>query len=122
MISLTQNLKFRKTKFQFVEWFYLYKINRINRADITDRNGNYISKSVFTSNIGIDPKLVKDKKKLLLKLKYTFPDKDFVEIEKKINGKKFFYVEKKMIPERYHQVKLFSQRISSTIHIHIFQK
>ena len=32
-----------------------YKINRINRADITDRNGNYISKSVFTSNIGIDP-------------------------------------------------------------------
>ena len=72
-----------------------YKINRINRADITDRNGNYISKSVFTSNIGIDPKLVRDKKKILLKLKYTFPDKDFVEIEKKMNGKKFFYIEKK---------------------------
>ena len=87
-----------------------YKINRINRADITDRNGNYISKSVFTFNIGIDPKLVKDKKKLLLKLKYTFPDKDFVEIEKKINGKKFFYVEKKMIPERYHQVKLLGEK------------
>ena len=87
-----------------------YKINRINRADITDRNGNYISKSVFTSNIGIDPKLVKDKKKLLLKLKYTFPDKDFVEIEKKINGKKFFYIEKKMIPERYHQVKLLGEK------------
>ena len=87
-----------------------YKINTINRADITDRNGNYISKSVFTSNIGIDPKLVKDKKKLLLKLKYTFPDKDFVEIEKKINGKKFFYVEKKMIPERYHQVKLLGEK------------
>ena len=51
-----------------------YKIGRINRADITDRNGNFISKSVFTSNIGIDPKLVRDKKKLLLKLKYTFPN------------------------------------------------
>ena len=38
--------------------------NKINRADITDRNGNYISKSVFTTNIGIDPKLVKDKKNL----------------------------------------------------------
>ena len=87
-----------------------YKINRINRADITDRNGNYISKSVFTSNIGIDPKLVKDKKKLLLKLKYTFPDKDFAEIEKKINGKKFFYVEKKMTPERYYQVKLLGEK------------
>tara|TARA_B100001248_G_C27396194_1_gene465719 strand:+ start:732 stop:2387 length:1656 start_codon:yes stop_codon:yes gene_type:complete len=87
-----------------------YKINRINRADITDRNGNYISKSVFTSNIGIDPKLVRDKKKILLKLKYTFPDKDFVEIEKKMNGKKFFYIEKKMIPERYNQVKLLGEK------------
>ena len=72
-----------------------YKINKINRADITDRNGAYISKSVFTSNVGVDPKLVKDKKKLLLKLQYTFPGKDFEEIKKKINGKKFFYIEKK---------------------------
>ena len=36
--------------------------NQINRADITDRNENYISKSVFTTNVGIDPKLIKDKK------------------------------------------------------------
>ena len=52
-----------------------YKINKINRADIIDRNGNYISKTVFTTNVGVDPKLIKDKKKLLLKLKYTFPTK-----------------------------------------------
>ena len=87
-----------------------YKIGIINRADITDRNGNFISKSVFTSNIGIDPKLVRDKKKLLLKLKYTFPNKDFVEIEKKMNGKKFFYIEKKVIPERYYQLKLLGEK------------
>ena len=87
-----------------------FKPNVISRADITDRNGNYISKSVFTSNIGIDPKLVKDKKKLLLKLKYTFPDKDFTEIEKKIYGQKFFYIEKKLIPEKYQQVKLLGEK------------
>ena len=52
-----------------------YKINKIKRADITDRHGNYISKSVFTTNVGIDPMLVKDKKKLLLKLQYSFPKK-----------------------------------------------
>ena len=87
-----------------------YKINKIYRADITDRHGSYIGKSVFTSNIGIDPKLVKDKKKLLVKLKYTFPDKDFEEIEKKIYGNKFFYIEKKIIPERYRQVKLLGEK------------
>ena len=60
-----------------------YILNEINRADITDRNGNFISKSVFTTNVGIDPKLVKDKKKLLIKLQYTFPEKDISKIKKK---------------------------------------
>ena len=69
--------------------------NQISRADITDRNGNFISKSVLTTNIGIDPKLVKDKKKLLIKLQYTFPEKDMVKIKQKLYGKNFFYVDKK---------------------------
>ena len=52
-------------------------INKAHRADIIDRNGDYISKSVFTTNVGIDPKLIKNKKKFLLKIKYTFQDKNF---------------------------------------------
>ena len=87
-----------------------YKVNLINRADITDRNGAYISKSVLTSNVGIDPKLVKDKKKLLLKLKYTFPDKNFDKIKKKIYGKKFFYIDKKVTPEKYQKIKLLGEK------------
>ena len=87
-----------------------YKVNLINRADITDRHGAYISKSVFTSNVGIDPKLVKDKKKLLLKLKYTFPDKNFDEIKKNIYGKKFFYIDKKLTPEKYQKIKLLGEK------------
>ena len=70
-------------------------INKKDRADITDRHGAYISKSVFTSNVGVDPKLVKNKKKLLLKLKYTFPDKDFDKIKKKNLWKKIFLYWKK---------------------------
>ena len=62
-----------------------YKVHKLKRADIIDRNGDYISKSVFTTNVGIDPKLVKDKKKLLLKLKYTFPNINLEELKKKIN-------------------------------------
>ena len=85
-------------------------INKVNRADIIDRNGNYISKSVFTTNAGIDPKLVKNKKKLLLKLQYTFPDKNFDEIKKKVYGQKFFYIEKKMIPEKFNEIKLLGEK------------
>ena len=53
--------------------------SEIFRADIVDRNGNFISKSVYTNNVGIDPNLVKDKKKLMIKLKYSFPNIDFMK-------------------------------------------
>jgi len=87
-----------------------YTLNEINRADITDRNGNFISKSVFTTNVGIDPKLVKDKKKLLIKLQYTFPEKDILKIKEKLDGKNFFYIEKKVTPDRFKKIKLLGEK------------
>ena len=87
-----------------------YTSNAIKRADITDRNGNFISKSVFTTNVGIDPKLVKDKQKLLIKLQYTFPEKNILEIKEKLSGKNFFYIEKKVTPERFQKIKLLGEK------------
>ena len=84
--------------------------SEIFRADIVDRNGNFISKSVYTNNVGIDPKLVKDKKKLMIKLKYSFPNIDFYEIEKKLNGKSFFYIEKNLSPDEYNKFKLLGEK------------
>ena len=55
------------------------------------------------------PKLIKDKKKFLLKLQYTFPDKNFEEI-KKVYGQKFFYIEKKIIPEKFDKIKLLGEK------------
>ena len=80
------------------------------RSDIIDRNGNIIAKSVITSNIGINPNLVKDKKKLLLNLQIIFPNKNFNEIEKKLSKKKFFYLEKKMSPEKFDKVRLLGEK------------
>ena len=89
---------------------YTNTVNKVNRADIIDRNGNFISKSVFTTNVGIDPKLIKNKKKFLLKLQYTFPEKNFEEIKKKVYGQKFFYLEKKMIPEKFNKITLLGEK------------
>ena len=47
------------------------------RADIVDIDGSFIAKSVITYNVGIKPNLINDKKKFLLKLKYSFPELDF---------------------------------------------
>jgi cell division protein FtsI (penicillin-binding protein 3) len=64
------------------------------RADITDRNGNYLVKSVSSIDIGISPTEVIDKKKLLISLKWIFPNKNYNEIEKKLNKKNFLDLRK----------------------------
>ena len=53
------------------------------RADIVDNNGNFIVKTVNTIDIGIDPKLVIDKKKFLINLRLIFPNKNHNKIKKK---------------------------------------
>ena len=74
------------------------------RSTITDRNQNIIAKSVITKNIGINPQEITNKNKLLISLKLIFPYKDFNEINKKIEKKKFFYLEKKISNDKYNEI------------------
>ena len=67
------------------------------RADIVDRNGIYLVKTVSSIDIGISPIEVIDKKKLLINLKLIFPNKDYSVIKKKLNKSKFFKFEKKYL-------------------------
>ena len=57
--------------------------NDLYRADFIDRNGKYIGKTISSINIGISPSKIINEKRLLLSLKYIFPDKDYDEIKKK---------------------------------------
>ena len=77
------------------------------RASIMDRDGNIIAKTVRVTNLGINPSQLVDKDKLLISLKLIFPDKNF---EKEINGNKFFYVKKKISPEKLEKVKLLGEK------------
>ena len=77
------------------------------RSSIVDRNGNILAKTVNTINVGINPNLVINKKKLLLNLKIIFPNKDFKNIKEKFNKNKFFYLEKKITHEKLEQLILF---------------
>ena len=66
------------------------------RRDIVDRNGVIISRNINTFHAAIDPKLVKDKKNLLIKLRLNFPELKIDEISKKLNGDKFFRIKKRI--------------------------
>ncbi len=89
-------------------------LNKLYRADIVDRNGKYLVKTVSSIDIGISTKKVIDKKKLILNLKYIFPNKDFKSIETKLENKKFFYLEKRISEENYEKImKLGDKSIQS---------
>ena len=133
------NIKFNRVAFIFFTFFIIYLIytihlihlgsrkskteivdnisidnNKLYRADITDINGNYLAKTVSSIDIAIKTSDIINKKKLLLSLNIIFPNKDFDEIEKKINQKKYFYLEKKISEENYEKImKLGDKSIKS---------
>ena len=78
--------------------------NKLYRADILDRNQKYLVKTINSIDIGISPLKIIDEKRLLLNLKYIFPNKDYNKIEKKIKKGKFFYFEKKISEENYEKL------------------
>ena len=77
------------------------------RASILDKEGNILAKSVPVVNLGINPNLVINKEKLLISLKILFPKKNF---KKQMYGKKFFYVKKKIHPEKLEQILLLGEK------------
>ena len=100
--SKTIYLGFKKTK-----QAQIIKEKEKYRASIMDRNGNIIAKTVRVTNLGINPNQLINKEKLLISLKLIFPDKNF---EKEINGKKFFYVKKKISPAKLEKIKLLGEK------------
>ena len=78
--------------------------NDLYRADIVDRNNKYLVKTVSSIDIGISSKKVIDIKKLVLNLKYIFPEKDYSKINFNLKNKNFFYFEKKISDENYEKI------------------
>ena len=86
-ISLNQdvfNLEKQKTKFSLL------------RRDIVDRNGIIISRNINTFHAAVDPKLLKDKKNFLIKLRLNFPELPFNEIKKNLDRNKYFRIKKRI--------------------------
>ncbi len=85
-------------------------ISKLYRADIIDINGNYIGKTINSIDIGISPSKIINQKKLILNLKYIFPDKDYDLVKKRIKAGKFFYFEKKISEENYEKLMLLGDK------------
>ena len=72
-------------------------IKKNYRADILDNNGDFIAKAVNTQTAGINPNLIIDKKKLLIKLQILFPDENFKNVKERIKKKNIFVLKKNLL-------------------------
>ena len=63
------------------------------RRDIVDRNGSVLATNVILYDVGVRPKLLKEKEKknLLIRLGLLFPELDLNEIKNKLNKNDFLY-------------------------------
>ena len=66
------------------------------RRDIVDRNDVIVSRNVNTFHAAIDPKLVKNRKNFLIKLRLNFPELPIADIKKKLEGDKYFRLKKRI--------------------------
>jgi len=96
------NLKLQPKKIEYIKKNF--------RANIVDNNGNFVAKSVNTLTVGINPNLIIDKKKLLINLQLIFPEKDFTEVKKKINKKKYFRLEKELSQNQIQKLRLLGDK------------
>ncbi len=69
--------------------------NLIKRANIIDINGTFLAKTVSSIDIGINPVEIIDQKKLLINLRYIFPNKNYELVKSNIEKKSFFGLKKK---------------------------
>ena len=84
--------------------------NKLYRADIVDRNKKYLVKTVNSIDIGISPSKIIDEKKLLLSLRYIFPNKDYESIKLKFKKNNFFWFEKKISDENYEKIMMLGDK------------
>ncbi len=66
------------------------------RNDIVDRNGVILSRSITAYHAAINPSLIKDKKKFIIKIKLAFPEFEILNLVKNLNKKKYFYLKKRL--------------------------
>ena len=88
--------------------------NLIKRANIVDINGTFLAKTVSSIDIGINPVEIINQKKLLINLRYIFPNKNYELVKSNIKKRKFFWFEKKISEENYEKLmKLGDKSIKS---------
>lgn len=81
------------------------KAEASGRADIVDRNGVILARSLKSSSLYADPKMIDDPVRVSKELVKIFPDLSYGEVLKKLQDeKRFVWIERNITPEQQYRV------------------
>ena len=110
------SIKITSISFQEPKFLYSKKSNDNFlplRRDITDRNGDLISRNIRSYHAAVKPNLIKDKDKFLLNMKLNFPEISQDWIKKKLLNGKYFYLKKRLSVEEENKIFLLGEKVIS---------
>lgn len=77
----------------------------VHRADILDRNGVILARSLKTASLYADPKVIADPKVVAKDLAKVFPDMTYGDLLQKLQSKKrFVWIKRNMTPDDQHKI------------------
>jgi len=66
------------------------------RRDVLDRNGELMARNIDSYHAAVKSDLVKNKENFILKIKLNFPEISSIELKKKLENKKRFYLKRRL--------------------------
>lgn len=81
------------------------EVDEVNRADIVDRNGVLLARSLSTASLYADPKMIQDPAAVAKDIVSAFPDLTYGDVLKKLQSKKrFVWLKRNISPDAQSKV------------------
>jgi len=80
--------------------------SQLLRRDILDRNGELMARNINSYHAAVKPSLIRNKENFILKIKLNFPEISTIELKKKLERKKRFYLKRRLTEDE--RIRLWS--------------
>jgi cell division protein FtsI (penicillin-binding protein 3) len=80
------------------------------RRDVLDRNGKLMARNINSYHAAVKPGLIKNKENFILNIKLKFPEISSLELKKKLESKKRFYLKRRLTADEKNKLRSLGQK------------
>ncbi len=80
------------------------------RRDVVDRNGVLLARNINSYHAAVKPNLIKNKENFILNIKLKFPEISSLELKRKLESKKRFYLKRRLTGDEKNKLRSLGQK------------